>query len=473
MGGLSFLAPIYVAAGLTVGLPILFHLIRRTPKGRQDFSSVMFLSPSPPRITRRSKIENWLLLWLRALAVILIVAAFCRPLWRQSIADDVTGGQDHTVILLDTSASMKRNGLWEEAVTRLAAIVEDTDPLDSVQIMGFDNEVTVVVSDEDWKQLEPSQRPVMVSKRVDSLSPSWQATDLGNALSLAADHLEQAATSEAGRSRSQIIVISDMQAGSRWESLQGTHWPDSVSVRLEPVDESAGPTNAGISLVGQPETGNPPVVRVRVSNSASAERESFQVGWKDPFAAAVSLAPTLLNAVDVYVPPGQTRVVRLVRPEGEFAPGVVGLTGDDHGFDNQCFVIWPERDEIRIAAFGPDAIDDRTGMRFFLDALFPDTPRRNVEVIDSPATLSAKDSESETVIDLAIVMGGLDPSDLTLIKQYISDGGSGAPGVPRCTNEPANLRPDGKQTCGNQRSNRHRLRHVERGRLQPSGLCST
>ena len=51
---MSFLAPLYIAGFLAVALPLLFHLIRRTPRSRQLFSSIMFLAPSPPRLTKRS-----------------------------------------------------------------------------------------------------------------------------------------------------------------------------------------------------------------------------------------------------------------------------------------------------------------------------------------------------------------------------------------------------------------------------------
>ena len=55
---MGFLAPLYIAGALAIGLPILFHLIRRAPHGRQEFSSLMFLSPSPPRLTRRSRLDQ-------------------------------------------------------------------------------------------------------------------------------------------------------------------------------------------------------------------------------------------------------------------------------------------------------------------------------------------------------------------------------------------------------------------------------
>ena len=81
---MSLLTPLYIAGRLGRSLPILFHLIRRSPSGQIPFSSLMFLSPSPPRLTRRSRIDHWLLLLLRAMVLLLLVLAFSRPFLRQS-----------------------------------------------------------------------------------------------------------------------------------------------------------------------------------------------------------------------------------------------------------------------------------------------------------------------------------------------------------------------------------------------------
>src|SRR5690606_23965635 len=40
---MSFLTPLYILGALAVAAPIVFHLIRRTPKGEVPFSSLMFL----------------------------------------------------------------------------------------------------------------------------------------------------------------------------------------------------------------------------------------------------------------------------------------------------------------------------------------------------------------------------------------------------------------------------------------------
>ena len=80
---MSALTPLYLLGVLAVAAPIVFHLIRRSPRGEVPFSSLIFLTPSPPRLTRRSRLDHILLLLLRALALCLLAFAFARPFLRQ------------------------------------------------------------------------------------------------------------------------------------------------------------------------------------------------------------------------------------------------------------------------------------------------------------------------------------------------------------------------------------------------------
>ena len=81
---MSFLTPLYVLAVSAVIAPLVFHLIRRSPRGEVPFSSLMFLAPTPPRLTRRSRLDHLLLLLLRAAALCLLAFAFARPFLRQA-----------------------------------------------------------------------------------------------------------------------------------------------------------------------------------------------------------------------------------------------------------------------------------------------------------------------------------------------------------------------------------------------------
>jgi hypothetical protein len=76
---MSFLYPLFLIGGAAIAAPIIFHMIRRVTRDKVTFSSLMFLKPSPPKLTRKSRIEHWLLLLLRCLVLLLMALAFSRP----------------------------------------------------------------------------------------------------------------------------------------------------------------------------------------------------------------------------------------------------------------------------------------------------------------------------------------------------------------------------------------------------------
>ena len=123
---MSFLTPLYLAGIIAVGLPILLHLVRHQPKNVLLFSSLRFLEHKPPQTNRRNKIEHWLLLSLRALAVILLVTAFARPFFKNSDLELTTAEPaKQTILLIDTSSSMRRESLWNQAIQTAEQILKE------------------------------------------------------------------------------------------------------------------------------------------------------------------------------------------------------------------------------------------------------------------------------------------------------------------------------------------------------------
>ena len=113
---MSLLTPLYILGLSAIVAPIVFHLIRRSPRGEVPFSSLMFLSPTPPSVTRRSRLDHWLLLLLRATALALLAFAFARPFLRQpALLDNGEVPRRRIALLIDTSASMRRGDLWPRA----------------------------------------------------------------------------------------------------------------------------------------------------------------------------------------------------------------------------------------------------------------------------------------------------------------------------------------------------------------------
>ncbi len=181
---MSLLAPLYVAGLFAVSLPIIFHLIRRTPQGRQPFSSLMFLSPSPPRLTRRSRINNLLLLILRGLALTILACAFARPfLYRDSDLSVAELQGRRVALLLDTSASMRRADLWERAGQRVEETIDQLEPGDELALYTFDDQVRPLLTFGEWNELDPSARLPALRLQLAAAKPTWGSTNLGDALS--------------------------------------------------------------------------------------------------------------------------------------------------------------------------------------------------------------------------------------------------------------------------------------------------
>ncbi len=394
---MSFLAPLFLLGAAAIVLPVLFHFIRRTTRERTVFSSLMFLQASPPRVTRRSRLEHLLLLFLRCLVLCLLALGFARPFINKAMDGSPSDAVSKRVIfLVDTSASMRRAQLWEDARERVASVLSRLSPADQVSVLTFDRDLRPLVSFEQWNATPGNEKIALVKQRLNEVSPGWLSTHLGNALVSAAETLADPGNKHLAV-RNEIVVISDLQEGSHLEQLQGYEWPKGVEVSVEPLNpKHLG--NAGLQLVTDPDTlevKSNAAARVRVSNAADSKREQFQVGW-----TASQGREFVGKPLDVYVPPGQSRIVQLefkadrAQATGDAKlptrnhppiPQQIMLQGDEEDFDNSMFVVPPERAKLTVMYFGPEAEKDPQQPLYFLQRAFQDTRRQTVHVQAVPA----------------------------------------------------------------------------------------
>ena len=370
---MNFLAPLFLLGAIAVAGPVIYHLVRRTTRERLPFGSLIFLQPSPPRLSQRHRFEHILLLILRCLALALLAFAFARPFLPRAPEDDPSAARPaRLVILIDTSASMRREGVWPAAVARASDWIRRAGPADELTLMTFDRAVTTVLPADEWRRAAPGDRAPLAAARVEAVKPGWGSTRLGSALAAAAEALADADGKAAPGPR-RIILVSDLQAGSRLDALQAYEWPKGVELLLEPVTASR-PTNAGVQVMADgPDVARPAdaPARVRVSNAADAKREQFQIGWGTGEAGGAR--------IDAYVPPGQSRIFLLPRVKG-ISADTVTLTGDDEDFDNRSFAIPPVQQRPQVVWLGSEAPDDAKQTLFFVRRAFVETPRAAVQV---------------------------------------------------------------------------------------------
>jgi len=212
-----------------------------------------------------------------------------------------------------------------------------------------------------------------------------------------------------------------MQEGCRLEPLQGYEWPGNVSVSVLPLKSRPG-SNAALQLVSEPDDATSPAaaaIRVRVTNAADSRRDQFRVGWAQPDGRSFAGVPT-----EVYVPPGQSRVLPLPLPQaaagqrpdsperrlqpaaGRDSPQTAArqaarppddepaadlarytgperilLQGDDEDFDNTVFVVPPETQRLSVLYCGSGSEKDPAGPLYFLRRAFQETRRQAVQVV--------------------------------------------------------------------------------------------
>ncbi len=391
---MSFLAPLFLLGAAAIVGPIIFHLIRRTTREVTPFSTLMFLKPTPPRVTRRSRLENLWLLLLRCLVIALLALSFGRPFLQREEASSgpAPGSGRRLVVLVDRSASMRREGLWEQAQEKAKSILETTTPEDEAAVFAFDRGLTEVLPFADWKAADPTQRAGLAEERLTAIQPGWGATHLDSALLEASQRMEQPDGSRP--LREEIVVVSDMQEGAQLNALQGYEWPKLLTIALETV--SAKTTgNAGLHWLPEAETGaqagEDTQLRFRVGNAADATTDQYQLQW----IGATSTAP-----IKAYAPAGQSRVVRVSAPGSSSA--ALLLTGDADDFDNAAYVLPPKPAQTPVLFVGQDAPDDTRGLLYYMRRAFPPTQRLAVEIIPhrEPTSVPAFQLESAQLLIL-------------------------------------------------------------------------
>lgn len=375
---MNWLFPLYLAGAAAIIAPILLHLRRRPPQDRVEFSSLLFLDAQTPVPVSKRRLENWLLLLLRCLALLLLALMFSRP-FVQSESAVSPSANSATLILLDRSASMRREDLWQRAVAEAARVIKDAKLTDRVALAVIDRELTQVWTfDED--RTAPASRTTTTHARLAALKPAWGGTHLDRALISAVPSFD----SSTATLKKRILLISDLQEGARLDALRTLAWPAELTLQVHRLDPATN-DNLSLALAATDNAEAPPaaaatpasggngaassasaasLIRVRLSNTRDSALRDFTLAWDKAPAA---------ESITAQIPPGASRI--LTAPPNSTNATRLTLTGDRQDFDNCLFIAPPQPRTVRLHFLGANATRDQAASPlYYLSRALQATP---------------------------------------------------------------------------------------------------
>jgi hypothetical protein len=269
---MSFLNPLFWFGVAALAAPILVHLVRRTRARKVEFPALVFVRQIPQRTIRRRTLHNLLLLILRCLAILFVVLAFTRPFFSGRGAAKESDAAGASVILIDSSLSMRREQLFAEAQHRAESMIDDARNDERLALVSFAKRYEVINRfTADKNQLRSSLK---------SLNAGWEGTDYEQALRGAESLFGELKTSGPKR----IVLISDFQAAG-WNQANATFKlsPDLQLVTIDVGGNGPAPNVAVTNveargvIFGQKYAEN---LAVHISNFSDAPRDRLLIDFQ-------------------------------------------------------------------------------------------------------------------------------------------------------------------------------------------------
>ena len=99
---MTFLSPSILWALFAVSIPLIIHLISLRQTRYEEFSSLKFIKLLEHKTIRHLKINQWLLVFLRTIAILCLILIFSRPLIKGDSVNNFIGDiESRAIILID------------------------------------------------------------------------------------------------------------------------------------------------------------------------------------------------------------------------------------------------------------------------------------------------------------------------------------------------------------------------------------
>ncbi len=315
---------------LAVAVPVVIHLINlRRPK-KVQFSTLSFLNELRKTTIRKIRIKQYLLMALRALAVLFLALALARPFLPPTLTSSSSSDTPKAIgILIDNSASMSRVGargpLIEQAKNVATTIVEGARSDDRFLVALTNGEQPAI-------NLQGASRAI---ENIESAEAGNTGNFISEHLGMLYERLQQTSMEQA-----MVYLITDGQK-SQLQDLEKLNIETQtntkpISFQLVELGNAAQQNLAvsDISLKGQMlSKGSPVTVQVEVENVGEVEAVNQFV--------SLEIENRMAGQYQVELEPGQSRefLFEIVPDKVGDIAGRVILDGDEVTYDNSRFFV--------------------------------------------------------------------------------------------------------------------------------------
>jgi len=259
LAAISFALPGLAVAGVAGGaVPIVIHLLHRRRFRRTPWAAMSFLLAANRRSRRRMQLEQWLLLALRTLAIMLLGLAAAGPFLTRSPWSGVPGRGTLRVLLLDNSCSMQaiardvpndETTRFDQARAAARQLLDSFPDTDSVSLITLASPAGRTVS-------APTRDRRHVQTRLDAVTAGQRGTDLNGGLRLAAETIRGSEWGTAGAARVGsvvVYVISALTRAALGEDMPADAPADAAGSVAAAAREVAGMARLVLVGVGTPD----------------------------------------------------------------------------------------------------------------------------------------------------------------------------------------------------------------------------
>ncbi|MBX9623966.1 MAG: BatA domain-containing protein [Gemmataceae bacterium] len=434
---MTFLSPWMLAGAAAVGVPVALHFFYKARYRRLPWAAMSFLREAIEQTSRRLKFQEWILLALRCLVILLLALALARP-GRLSVGGTGRGEAVDAVLVFDTSYSMAaregdrtRLDLAKEAAL---GVLDSLPPNSSVQMIACADRV---------EKLGPQSRFNLDQARqlIPTVEPTSLATDFLPGLTAALDAAETGTAPV-----KEIYLFTDLQKAG-FERQQGAIRDacDRIKTRANLVLVRCGKADrklANVAVTDVQAVGTIPHTKTRVpfvvslKNTGTDPVKGIKVGLELD-GRAVERDVVQVEQID----PGQVVPVTLTGTLDE--PGLrvltVRVTGDALPGDNRLDRLILVRDVIRVLLV--DGAPDRespaeSASHFVRNALTPVPENRTEEFYIRPQVVTAAEVGPANLasVDVVYLLNAPAPSEadpraglpadfVARLKEFVAAGG--------------------------------------------------